>query len=198
MISLTSPVETRAHEWPAGLKLGLLCIATAGLFAIESLPLQLGLLAVLLGLYALPGKLFFRTGLSRLRMLWPFFILIGIWHLIIGEWREGALILLRLVLAVGLANLVTMTTRLGDMSRFVEWLCRPLAPLGLPPERVALALALVVRFVPVLTDKAQMLMESWRARSRRRVSWRIILPFATLAIDDAERVAEALRARGGT
>ena len=60
------------------------------------------------------------------------------------------------------------------------------------------SVALVATVPEVLTDKAQMLMESWRARSRRRVGWRIILPFATLAIDDAERVAEALRARGGT
>ncbi len=32
MISLTSPVRTRAHDWPAGAKLAGLCLATLGLF----------------------------------------------------------------------------------------------------------------------------------------------------------------------
>ena len=34
MISLTSPVETRAHGWPAGAKLGALCLATLLLFGV--------------------------------------------------------------------------------------------------------------------------------------------------------------------
>ncbi|PJE28084.1 ABC transporter permease, partial [Pseudooceanicola lipolyticus] len=42
-----------------------------------------------------------------------------------------------------------------------------------------------------------LLAESWRARSPRRPGLRTILPLAALAIDDAEHVAEALRARGG-
>jgi len=37
----------------------------------------------------------------------------------------------------------------------------------------------------------------WKARSRRGRNWRIILPFAKLALDDADHIAEALRARGG-
>ena len=38
---------------------------------------------------------------------------------------------------------------------------------------------------------------AWRARSRRRAGWRVIVPFMVLALDDADHVAEALRARGG-
>ena len=60
-----------------------------------------------------------------------------------------------------------------------------------------LAMALVVRFVPVLAAKGQALAMAWRARSQRPPGWRIIVPFAVTAIDDAEHVAEALRARGG-
>ena len=31
----------------------------------------------------------------------------------------------------------------------------------------------------------------------RRAGWRIVAPLALMALDDAEHVAEALRARGG-
>jgi biotin transport system permease protein len=197
MISLTSPVETRAHDWPAGVKLALLCAATMVLFFIED-PVILGLFsAFTLVLYVLPGRRFFTSGLGRLRILWPFLLIIGVWHLVIGEWREGAAIALRMVTTVGLANLVTMTTRLGSMMELVTWLCRPLRQVGLPPERVGIAMALVIRFIPVLADKGNQLALAWRARSRRRLGWGIVLPFAVLAIDDAEHVADALRARGG-
>lgn len=197
MISLTSPVETRAHRWPAGAKLAALCVVTLILFSIETPLPHLGFLVVMLALYTLPGRVFLRIGLRRLRVLWPFVALIAVWHAATGDIASGMVITLRMVTAVGLANLVTMTTRLGDMMAVVRWLTAPLGLLGVKPERIALAMALVVRFTPVLTEKGRLLSLSWRARAARRVGWQIVLPFAVLAIDDAEHVAEALRARGG-
>jgi biotin transport system permease protein len=197
MISLTSPVETRAHGWPAGAKLAALCAATMVLFAREGLGFHVAAFAVCLTLYALPGRLFFRTGVRRLWVLWPFLALIVVWHAIFGDTRAGAVIALRMITAVGLANLVTMTTRLSDMIAVVRWLLTPLRRLGLRTEAVELGIALVVRFTPVLMQKGQMLALAWRARATRRLGWRIVAPFAVLAIDDAEHVAEALRARGG-
>ena len=173
MISLTSPVETRAHGWPAGAKLGALCAATLLLFGVEDLVWQIAFCAGMLLLYALPGRAFLKGGLGRLRMLWPFVALILLWHVLTSDAEAGLVIVLRMVTAVGLANLVTMTTKLSDM------------------------MAVVVRFTPVLAAKGQMLSLAWRARSRRRAGWRIVMPFTVLAIDDAEHVAEALRARGG-
>ena len=197
MISLTSPVETRAHGWPAALKLALLAAATVGLFALRD-PWWLG--ACFLGamlLYALPGRVFLSTGLRRLWVVWPFVLLIGLWHLVTGEAAVGLAIVLRMVTAVALANLVTMTTRLSDMMALVERLLAPFARSGLPVRGIALAMALVVRFTPVLAARGQVLAHAWRARSHRSPGWRIVLPFAVAAIDDAEQVAEALRARGG-
>ena len=197
MISLTSPVETAAHRWPAGIKLGLLAVATLGLFAaLDWRWLALGFAGMLV-LYALPGEVFLRAGLRRLWVLWPFVLLIAVWHLVTRDAAGGALIVLRMVTAVGLANLVTMTTRLSDMTTLVERAVAPLGRLGLPVQAVPLAMALVVRFVPVLTLKGETLAAAWRARSPRKPGWRIIVPFAVAAIDDAEQVAEALRARGG-
>ncbi len=197
MISLTSPVETRAHGWPAGLKLALLCAATVVLFAADALGWHLAFLAGMITLYALPGGQFLHTGLMRLKVLWPFVVLILFWHLITGSMVLGLVIVLRMVTAVGLANLVTMTTRLSDMMRVVRWLTSPLRWVGVNTRGIEVAMAMVVRFTPVLAEKGSQLAQSWRARSRRRVGWRIVIPLTVLAIDDAEHVAEALRARGG-
>ncbi len=197
MISLTSPVETAAHRWPAGLKLALLCGATLVLFAVQSVALQAVLFCGVALLYALPGARFARAGFRRLRVLWPFVALILLWHLVVGDPPGGLRIVLRMLSAVALANLVTMTTALSDMMRVTGWLLTPLGRLGFPVRRAELAAALMIRFTPVLADKGRALTLAWRARSVRRPGWRVLIPFAVIAIDDAEHVAEALRARGG-
>ena len=197
MISLTSPVETRAHQWSAGLKLGLLCFVTGILFFIDHLVFHSLFLLTIAVLYALPGRAFFKSGWQHLKILWPFILIVALWHLWTGEVQEGATIILRMMSAVALANLVTMTTRLTDMIDVVHFLAQPLYRLGLNCRALELAIALVIRMTPVLVSKGQNLTWAWRARSNRRSGWRIILPFTVLALDDADHVAEALRARGG-
>ena len=197
MISLTSPVETRAHGWPAGAKLAALCVATMVLFALDSVPGQALAFALTLALYAAPGAVFFRSGVARLRVLWPFLAVILVWHVVTATPAQGAVIALRLVTAVGLANLVTLTTRLSDMIGVVRWMAAPLRRLGIETRALELGIALVIRFTPMLAAKGSALMRAWRARSARRPGWRIVLPFTLMALDDAEHVADALKARGG-
>ncbi|MBP8929744.1 MAG: energy-coupling factor transporter transmembrane protein EcfT [Paracoccus sp.] len=196
MISLTSPVRTRAHDWPAGAKLLALCLATLGLFFVESLTLQAIACAAVLMAYLLPGRVFFRAGMSRLFILWPFVAVVLLWHLLADDFRAGAVIILRMISVVALANLVTMTTRLTEMTDLMRRLLAPLRRLGIRTDAIELAMALVVRATPALLDKGQNLRDAWRARTHRRPSWRIVLPFMLLAVDDAEHLAEALRARG--
>ncbi|WP_374637119.1 energy-coupling factor transporter transmembrane protein EcfT [Paracoccus sp. (in: a-proteobacteria)] len=196
MISLTSPVRTRAHGWPAGPKLLALCLASVALFHIENLGAQALVCAAVLLVYLLPGRVFFRAGMSRLYILWPFVAVVGLWHLLIGDAYAGVVIILRMVSVVALANLVTMTTRLTQMTDLMHRLLAPLRRLGIRTDAIELAIALVVRATPALLDKGQNLRDAWRARTHRRPSWRIVLPFTLLAVDDAEHLAEALRARG--
>ncbi|KEO55389.1 energy-coupling factor transporter transmembrane component T family protein [Thioclava pacifica] len=197
MISLTSPVKTRAHDWPAGLKLAGLCASTLGLFYITSPYAHLAILLAILAAYAAPGRAFLRSGLRSLKVLWPFIVIVGIWQVVIGEIADGLMIVMRMISAVALANLVSMTTRLSDMIAVVNWLSTPLRKLGMPTQVLEIAIALVIRMVPVLMGKGTRLTESWRARATRRPSWRLVLPFTLLALDDADHVGDALRARGG-
>ena len=58
MISLTSPIETKAHSWSAGLKLALLCLSTFLLFIIDDLIIAGAVLGGVITLYVLPGTKF--------------------------------------------------------------------------------------------------------------------------------------------
>lgn len=196
MISLTSPVQTRAHGWPAGAKLLALALTTVVLFSLKTVVAQALALVGILGLFVLGGRQFFLSGLNRIKVIWPFVLIMLIWHGWTQDWAGGLVIVLRMITALGLATLVTMTSRLDDMLDVAKWLVRPFAPLGLSPERVGLAAAMVIRFTPVLADKGQKLSQAWQARSCRRASWRIVTPFLAIALDDADHVADALRARG--
>ncbi|SFN62191.1 biotin transport system permease protein [Roseovarius lutimaris] len=197
MISLTSPVETRAHHWPAGAKLAALCAATVVLFAQESLGFHAVVFAACVCVYRLPGVRFFRAGMKGLMVLWPFIALVLVWHLVIGAPVAGLVVGLRLLSAVALANLVTMTTKLSAMIEVVRWLATPLRRVGVNTRALEIGIALVVRFTPTLADKGAQLAQSWSARSRKKPGWKIVMPFTVLALDDAEYVAEALKARGG-
>ncbi len=188
---LTSSFRTWAHPLPAGLKLLVLCGATVALFALTSVQI-LWIAALLIAALTLScGVDFARQSLRALRPLWPFILIVALWH--DPNWQS---IILRMICAVALANFVTMTTRLSDMMSVFETLARPLSPI-LPPQRLALAIALVIRFIPVLLHYADQIALSWRARAPRRPRWRIFVPLTLAALDDSERVAEAIRARGG-
>jgi biotin transport system permease protein len=195
MLTLTYPSKTWAHGLPAGAKLAFLACATMGLFALQSsAALALAALAVM-GLIGSGGAAFVRAAIRPLRMLWPFVAIVGLWHLWLRD-PIGLAIILRMITAVALANFVTMTTRLADMIGVIEWLLVPFARL-IAPSRAALAIALTIRFIPVMLLRADELAQAWRARSPKPPRWRLMPALALSALDDAARVAEALRARGG-
>ena len=197
MLTLTSERETALHHWPAGAKLAALCLFTLALFQLTS-PLALVGVAVALALgHLVLGRDIALAGLRLLRPLWPFALIVALWHLVLRDPSGGAVILLRMAAALAAANLITMTTRLSDMLAVLMRVLSPLTRLGLPGDRIALAVALVIRFIPVLSDRIALIRSAWSARSPRPPGWRILIPAALAALDEAEHVAESLRARGG-
>nr|WP_214649931.1 energy-coupling factor transporter transmembrane component T [Palleronia pontilimi] len=196
-MTLTSPVRVRAQDWPAGGKLAALSGASVVLFAVDSVVFHGAAAAATLALFATGGRRFAAHGLRRMWALWPFVAVLLIWNWLDGAPVQGIALSLRLLTAVGLATLVTMTTQLSDMMAVVRWLAHPLRRFGVTTRPLELAVALVIRFTPALARSGAHLAQAWRARSGRRASWRIVAPLAVLALDDAERVADALRARGG-
>lgn len=198
MLALTSDIATWAHRWPAGAKLLALAVASVVLYAAPA-PLAVlgGGVALSVALYLSGGMVFARKGVRSLRGVMVLALILGAWMGWTRGFETGLLHAGRLLVAVALANFVTLTTRLDAMSavfmQLLGWLGLP-APLR---RRIALALALAIRFVPVLSERAGRLHLAWRARSGKRAGVALIMPMVVSAIDEAEQVAEALRARGG-
>lgn len=194
MLTLTSERRTALHGWPAGVKLAGMAAFTLALFALPGVAVP----AVALGLVTLAalGLGLWPEWLRLFRALGWMALVIFLWHAATGTAWQGLGVVLRMGAAFGAANLVTLTTRLTEMQAVFLWLARPLSPL-VRPRTLALAMALVIRFVPVLSLKAETLSQAWAARSARRIGWPLVFAITLAALDDAEQVAEALRARGG-
>ncbi len=195
MISLTSPIETPYHGLPAGQKLLVLCAFTFAIFLTSRLDAHLAAVAFVSGVHLGAGIRFTLLAARRLLPVWPFLAVVILWHIATDDLVGGTVISIRLVATIGLANLVTMTTRLDDLADVFKTLLVPFERIGIRLDGLEMAIALVLRFTPLLLQRGTMLVEAWKSRSRRHPSWRIVFPLTLLAIDDAERVSEALQAR---
>lgn len=197
MLALTLETQSWAHRLPAGVKLAALACATILLLPVTDPALIAGVVAGVMLLLASLGGEALRRGLRLLRPLALILGVIVLWHVALGEPVAGLVIGLRILALVTLANVVTMTTRMDDLIAVLTALLRPLRGLGLSPESFALAVALAVRWIPVLVSKGTALRMAWRARSPRRPGIQTLFPLALMALDDADRMSDALRARGG-
>ncbi len=187
--------ETFLHKLPAGRK--LLALAAIGLIFpfVPGWWLPAVVLLAALTLYALCGT----EALNRLkvmRTLVLFLAFIGVIQGLGQGWAEALNVVLRMLAMVLLADLVTFSTTMREMMGAIEPLLKPFARFGLNPQRIALAVALVMRFIPYLLANWRERDEAHRARTGRGGGWRIIAPFIVETLRLADRVAETLEARG--
>ncbi|MEU0541215.1 energy-coupling factor transporter transmembrane protein EcfT [Nocardia sp. NPDC005978] len=194
MLSLFHDARTPVHAVPAGAKLLVLAVAGTGLFFVRSIPWLSVALAVTLGLYALariPWASTARQALSAAPVL--ALIMLAQWLFVDGH--SAALVGLRLLTLILLANLVTLTTRTSAIIETIERLLGPLRPLGVRPERVGLLVAMTIRFIPVIREQAELVRSAQRARGIER-STVFLIPLLIRTLRMADQVGEALDARG--
>ena len=90
----------------------------------------------------------------------------------------------------------TLTTPTPELMDALVWVLRPLRPLGVNPDQVALAVALMVRSIPYLMGTVDDARMAARARGLERNPARLLTPVVIGAVAYAERSGEALAARG--
>jgi biotin transport system permease protein len=199
-LALYVPRASPVHRAPAGLKLLALGGLGAALFAVPSAAAAAGGLAavVVLGLGAarLPAVLL--LGQARAVAWWV--VLLLALHLALGDPATGAATALRLLALVLAAAVVTATTRVTALVAVVERVCAPLRLVGVDPARVGLVLAMALRFVPLVTERAQRVREAHAARGGTLRGPRglatLVVPLLVQVLRLAATVGEALDARG--
>jgi biotin transport system permease protein len=187
--------QTWLHRVPAGVKLAGLAILSALLLPIANWRILVGVLAVIAVVYAGFGC----VGMARLKLLrplLPLLVVVGGVQAASGGWNAGAVVTMRLLAMLLLADLVSMTTTMSALMEVLTPVLRLLRPLGVNPRKTALAVALVLRFVPVLMTRWRAREEAWKARTHRRIPPRLVAAFVADILQLADRVAEALDARG--
>jgi biotin transport system permease protein len=195
-LTLYSPVRSPLHRVPAGLKLALLAGLSVLLFAVPRLPVAAGALGVVL-LAALAGaRMRPRAVLAQVRPVWLWLVALLVVHLFVSDLATGALAVLRLLTLVLAASVVTATSRVSELVAVIEWLCAPLRVFGVRPARIGLAIAMALRFIPLIAERAERIREAQAARGATRPLFLALVPLLVQVLQMAHTTAEALDARG--
>jgi biotin transport system permease protein len=195
MIAQYHDAQTPLHRIRPGPKLAAVFVGASIVFIFPFWSV-LGLGAFLVGgLYVLAG-IPARLALAQIRPVLLIFLAIYALHAFMGEWIFGLFVLARLALVIMLAALVTLTTRVSEMVEALEAGLSPLRHVGVDPARVALAVAMTIRFIPVIAGLAASIREAQAARGLDRSFIAVLVPLIVRTLRMADGVAEALDARG--
>lgn len=195
MLSLYVAGDSFVHRLPAGAKLVMLFAGSIALFAVSGIPVHAGELLAVAGLYR-AARLPWRDTLHQLRPALLFLVPIFLFHVFLTDWVLGLETVLRIVVLLALAVLVTLTTKLSDMIDVIERAARPLRHVGINPSKVGMMLSMVIRFVPLMMREAQEILEAQRARGLDRSAIALLVPLLIKTLKMADDLSDAIEARG--
>lgn len=191
---LFAPGDSLLHRWPAGAKL-LALAALLTILVVLASPAVTGVLAlVAAGAYALAG-VGWRVALAQVWPLRWFALVLVVVQVWLAGVQQAAVTVGGLLVAVALAGLVTVTTRVTAMLTAFTRVLRPVRR-WVDPERVALVLALGVRAVPVVAELAREVREAHAARGLPADPRTYAVPLVVRTLRHADTLGEALAARG--
>ncbi|HEY4605411.1 MAG TPA: energy-coupling factor transporter transmembrane protein EcfT [Blastococcus sp.] len=195
MLSLYVPGTSSVHRAPAGLKLAVLAMLGVAVFTTARLELVAAALVLVLAA-ALAARLPIRVLTSQVRPLWIWLVALFGFHLLVTGPLVGAVAVLRLLTLVVAAAVVTATTRVTALVAVIERLASPLRVFGVRPARIGLVIAMTLRFIPLVADRAARIREAQAARGDDRLRLVLVVPLLVQVLQMATTVGEALDARG--
>jgi biotin transport system permease protein len=195
-LALYSPGPSLLHRTPAGVKLAALAGLSVLLFAVPRLVVTALALAAVVGLGLAGARMTPRQLLAQLRPVALWLAGLLAFHLVFTDLTTGALAVLRLAALVLAAALVTATSRVAALVAVIEWLCAPLRLVGVRPGRIGLAIAMTLRFIPLVAERAARIREAQAARGAARPMALMLVPLLVQVLQLAHTTAEALDARG--
>ena len=195
MISLYRPGDGILHRMPAGAKLAALACAALVLslapLGVTGTLIALGLATALYPISALPWRL---VGQAWWRLRWLVLVLgAALWFFVSPT--DAVISTGRVVTLLLLADLVTRTTRMGDLLDVLRRVLTPLRRIGVDVDAVALTLSLTIAMIPVVAGFTTQVRDAARARGVR-LGPRAALPLLVLTLRHADDVGDALVARG--
>ncbi|PKQ22810.1 MAG: hypothetical protein CVT65_11320 [Actinobacteria bacterium HGW-Actinobacteria-5] len=172
LLALTVPVLLLALPWPS-----LAALVVSGLLLAST---RVGARLA----FALPWA------------LWVLLAVLAGYQLAIERPDLAVVVSANLVTAIYASRLLTLTTPGPVLIDALVAALRPFRRLGVNPERVGLAIAIMVRSVPMLLDTVAQVRQAARARGRDRNLFALVTPVVVRAVGQAQATGAALAARG--
>lgn len=113
-----------------------------------------------------------------------------------GTALAGVIVVVNLVLALYATRLLTLTTPIPELVDGIAIACRPLRVFRVDPDRIALAVAVMVRSLPHLLGAFDEVRDAATARGIRRNPVAYVAPVVVRAVAYAHATGDALAARG--
>lgn len=196
MGSLYSEHRTWLHAVPAGWKLACLVLLSTAVFWIHTPAVLAMVCAVCVGITVSLG----RALVPGRRLLWALgvaiVLVLGL-HTLLQQPMVGVVSVLRMASASLLGMALTLTTRSSALQDLVERLLEPLRRFGARPERFALQLGLMLRFIGHFFAVWSRLDDAYRLRTGKAGGLRLLAPLTIQMLQSARRVADTLDVRLG-
>ncbi|MBO0140489.1 energy-coupling factor transporter transmembrane protein EcfT [Agrobacterium sp. Ap1] len=196
MRSLHINGDSVLHRLPAAVKLAALAVISLVLFMIDNA----GFLASA-ALAGLAGHALLRISAAEIwRRMRPFALIVVVVALFTATFNgtaEGLTAFFRLAALALFASLVTATTTTGDFIDVITRAAMPLERLGiLKALDVGLSIGLVIRFVPEILSRYEVIRDAHYARGLKPRPVSLIVPLIITTLQSADEIAAAIDARG--
>lgn len=192
---LHHPGDSILHRVPAGAKLVALalCALMLSLAPLGPVGMVVAVIGASIGFGV--ARLPLRVFLTAWRRLLPVIVILGVALALFVDIPTAVTSTARIVALLLLAELLTATTPFGELLDVLRRMLAPLRRVGIHPEAAALTLSLTIAMIPVMAGIVARVREAQRARGVR-LGLRGSVPVLVLALRQADRVGEALAARG--
>lgn len=196
MLGTYVPGRSPLHRLPAGFKLLALLASIITMAIVVKTPVGAAVaLACTVAAFAL-GGIGPRRAWPMLRGPLVVVALIFAMQVVITDLPRAVVVCSVLAASIGLAAVVTLTTRTSDiLDALMRWL-KPLERLGVRTDLIAMALALTIRAIPLIAEIFAQVDQARRARGLRPSPRVLLVPAVLAALEAADGFADTLAARG--
>ncbi|MDO5750711.1 MAG: energy-coupling factor transporter transmembrane component T [Rothia sp. (in: high G+C Gram-positive bacteria)] len=186
---------TLGHRTPLWLKM-LIFVGLGVAFALTGWQWALGLAVLSIILASLSGVTARDMGRILYSLRWILLLLVA-YYVLWGGVATGVDVLCTMLSAFMLSRAVLTSTPLPVLLDGAVRACAPLRLVGVSPQRVGLAIALLIRSVPQVLTIWSSLSRAADARGMsRRSRWRLLIPLVVQTVAYAHATGDALTARG--
>ncbi|TDH39293.1 energy-coupling factor transporter transmembrane protein EcfT [Pseudohoeflea suaedae] len=184
---------TIVHRAHPGLKILLLFAISTLVFIVDTWPVLALATVLVAGGYLLAG-LKPAHAWRALKPVLAIFAILLIAQLYLADIRLASYVVLRFAVLILAATLLTLTTKVSEL---VDGLMAGLsrAPGWVPREKIALAIAMTIRFIPRIRAQFHDVRDAQRARGLDRSIVALLVPLVVRTLKDADDIARAIEAR---